>query len=228
MSVKAPVTGVDWEQNLNAAIKLIQENDRFLFAASLDPDSVGSMLSLALYLRLIGKKKVFLVMKDQLGANFDFLHKIIVHNKIDVISSLPGLKKIKDEVDLVMFFDTPNARLLPFYKDISEVFLSRPMPVIETDHHFGADSEELSADSIKLYRKANANAEIVAEMLARTGEKRHVASTYQMLVEALESSAGQQQVYVLGRTYQTVQGQGHAADHGVGDLFLWQALSQVA
>lgn len=165
MNVKAPVTGLDWEQSLAKAAKIILEKNRFLFGASLDPDSVGSMLSLALYLRLIGKKKVYLVMKEPLGPNFDYLQKIIIHNKIDVITDASKLKEIKDDVDIVMFFDTPNPKLLPFFNNIKEDFLSRQIPVIESDHHFGGDSEELSQDSVKLYRKANANAEIIAELL---------------------------------------------------------------
>lgn len=172
MSVKAPITGLDWEQNLDKAVKIISKSDSFLFGASLDPDSVGSMLSLALYLRLIGKKQVYLVMKEPLGTNFDYLQKIIIHNKIEVISAPSEFKGIKGEIDAVMFFDTPNAKLLPFYNNIKEDFLSRNIPVIESDHHFGADSEELSPDSVKLYRKANANAEIIAELLLRLHKSR--------------------------------------------------------
>ena len=54
---------------------------------------------------------------------------------------------------------------------IKENFLSQKLPVIEFDHHFGADSEELSADSVKLYRKANANTEIIAELLLQLYEE---------------------------------------------------------
>lgn len=170
MSPKTPVMGLDWEQNLEKAAKIILEKNRFLFGASLDPDSVGSMLSLALYLHLIGKKKVYLVMKEPLGANFDYLQKIILHNQIDVITDVSTLKQVKDEVDIVMFFDTPNPKLLPFYNAIKEDFLTRNIPVIESDHHFGGDSEALSPDSVKLFRKANANAEIIAELLQRLYE----------------------------------------------------------
>ena len=170
MSAKTPITGVVWEDNIKKAVALIQEKKRFLFAASLDPDSVGSMVSLALYLNLLGKK-AHLIIKESLGSNFDFLEKIIHHNKIEVLTSLEQLQGIKKEVDLVMFFDTANSKLLPFYAAIKENFLSQELPVIEFDHHFGSDSEELSANSVKLYRKANANTEIIAELLLQLHEK---------------------------------------------------------
>lgn len=170
MATKTPITGVDWESNIKKAVALILEKEKFLFGASLDPDSVGSMLSLALYLHLLGKT-TYLIIKEPLGSNFDFLEKIISHNKLQIIASSEQLQEIKKEVHLVMFFDTANSKLLPFYADIKKNFLSQDLPVIEFDHHFGTDSEELSANSVKLYRKANANTEIIAELLLRLHEK---------------------------------------------------------
>ena len=164
MITKAPITGTIWDENINKTVKLIKENEEFLFGASIDPDSVGSMLSLALYLRILGKR-VNLIINGMLGANFDFLVKIISHNKIGVIDSMEKLQKVKSDADVVMFFDTANSKLMPFYEDIKKIYDARRLPVVEFDHHFGTDSEELCVESIKLYRKANANTEIIAELL---------------------------------------------------------------
>ena len=54
MRQKVPTSKDLWEDNLEQAASLIQSNQTFLFSADIDPDSVGSMLSLALYLRMMG------------------------------------------------------------------------------------------------------------------------------------------------------------------------------
>lgn len=166
MKEKAPISGQEWENNLDAAVSLIQKKETFFFAADLDPDSVGSMLSLSLYLRLLGKK-VHMVLAEGLGDGLSFLDKIIQYNSIKVIPSEKGITEIKDQIDMVVFFDTANTKLVPFYSIICQQILSRGLPVIEIDHHFGADSEEMTDNGIKLFRKANANTEIIAELLTR-------------------------------------------------------------
>jgi len=55
--------------------------------------------------------------------------------------------------------------LVPLYSQISNYILSKKPNVVEIDHHFGADSEELTDYGIKLFRKANANTEIIGEIL---------------------------------------------------------------
>ncbi len=49
--------------------------------------------------------------------------------------------------------------------------LSRKPKVIEIDHHFGADSEELTGFGIKLFRNANANTEIIGKVLEKIYDK---------------------------------------------------------
>lgn len=164
MKEKIPISGSEWEGNIKNAVSLIQDHETFFFSADLDPDSVGSMLSLSLYLRLLGKK-VYMVLAEGLGENLDFMHKIIEFNSIKVIPTAQEIESVKNEVDMVIFFDTANTKLIPFYSTICEKILSRKVPVVEIDHHFGADSEEMTEHGIKLFRRANANTEIVAELL---------------------------------------------------------------
>ena len=56
---------------MERAVSLIEKGKSFLFAADLDADSVGSMLSTALYLRLLGKQ-VYMVLAEGLGDNPDY------------------------------------------------------------------------------------------------------------------------------------------------------------
>jgi nanoRNase/pAp phosphatase (c-di-AMP/oligoRNAs hydrolase) len=164
MKEKKPINGSTWEANLSQAIKVIHTSDSFLFSGDIDPDSVGSMLSLSLYLNQLDKK-VFLVIPETLGENLDFFEKIITYNSIDILRSQKEIDAVKDEIETIIFCDTANTKLVPFYPFISEFILSRKPKVIEIDHHFGADSEELTDYGIKLFRNANANTEIIGDML---------------------------------------------------------------
>jgi nanoRNase/pAp phosphatase (c-di-AMP/oligoRNAs hydrolase) len=164
MTSKTPVTGALWKQNLSQTITLINNHQRFLFTGYVDGDALGTMLSLALYLRLLDKK-VSLFLPHSLGTNFNFVRDIINHNEVEVVNDAPGLRAIHGKVDTIVFCDTANAQLISHFDTISQCFLECQVPVIEIDHHFGTDSEALSLHGIRLFRKANACTEIAAEIL---------------------------------------------------------------
>jgi len=170
MKKKTPISDKDWKAHIEKAVSLIERGKSFFFAADLDADSVGSMLSTALYLQLSGKQ-VYVVLAEGLGDNLDFLQQIIDYNSIRIVLSEEEIVDIKDNIDTVIFFDTANAKLVPFYYAIRENILHKRPSVIEIDHHFGADSEEITDYGIKLYRQANANTEIIAELLIQLKKK---------------------------------------------------------
>ena len=170
MKEKKPINGPTWEANLSQAICVINSSNCFLFSGDIDPDSVGSMLSLSLYLNQLDKK-VFLVIPDTLGDNLDFFEKIIKYNSISILRNQEAIAAVKDEIETVIFCDTANTKLVPFYPFISECILSKKPKVIEIDHHFGADSEELTDYGIKLFRNANANTEIIGTILETLHDK---------------------------------------------------------
>ncbi len=165
MKEKIPISGTEWKANLAKALALIKKNEAFLFAGDLDGDSVGSMIALALYFRLLGKK-THIILAEGLGDNLDFLQKIINFNSLHTLSSSEDIAAIRDHIDTVLFFDTANTKLVPLYSTIKEHILLKKPPVIEIDHHFGTDSEEMTDYGIKLFRLANANTEIIAEILS--------------------------------------------------------------
>ena len=170
MKEKKPINGATWETNLTEAIEVIDSSSSFLFSGDIDPDSVGSMLSLSLYLNQLDKK-VFLVIPDTLGENLDFFEKIIHYNSIEILRSQEDIEAVKDDIETIIFCDTANTKLVPFYPFISESLLSKKPKVVEIDHHFGADSEELTDYGIKLFRNANANTEIIGTVLEMLHEK---------------------------------------------------------
>ena len=164
MKEKKPINGPTWETNLSQALGVINSSNSFLFSGDIDPDSVGSMLSLSLYLNQLDKK-VFLVIPNTLGDNLDFFENIFRYNSIDILRNQEEIEAVKDEIETVIFCDTANTKLVPFYPFLSECILSKKPKVIEIDHHFGADSEELTEYGIKLFRNANANTEIIGTIL---------------------------------------------------------------
>ncbi len=164
MKEKKPIDGPTWETNLSQAIDLINSSSSFLFSGDIDPDSVGSMLSLSLYLNQLDKK-VFIIIPEPLGDNLDFFEKIIQYNSIGLLRNPKEIAAVKDEIEAVIFCDTANTKLVPYYSYIAEDILSKKPNVIEIDHHFGADSEELTEYGTKLFRNANANTEIIGDIL---------------------------------------------------------------
>ena len=164
MKEKKPIDGKTWQANINQAIDLINSSSSFLFSGDIDPDSVGSMLSLSLYLNQLDKE-VFIIIPEPLRGNLDFFEKIIKYNSIRILRTEEEINTIKNYIDMVIFCDTANTKLVPLYSQISNYILSKKPHVVEIDHHFGADSEELTYYGIKLFRKANANTEIIGEIL---------------------------------------------------------------
>ena len=172
MNEKKPLDGNIWRDNLRDALDVIESSESFLFSGDIDPDSVGSMLSLSLYLKQLDKK-VFLILPEYLGENLDFFEKIIEYNSIKILRNKEQILAVKDEIETIIFCDTANTKLVPHYSFIAENILSRKPKVIEIDHHFGADSEELTDYGIKLFRKANANTEIIGKILLTYHGKYH-------------------------------------------------------
>ncbi|MDA0692046.1 MAG: hypothetical protein O3A78_12905 [Nitrospinae bacterium] len=170
MKQKVPTPKELWEGNLEQATSIIESHHTFLFSADIDPDSVGAMMSLSLYLRMLDKQ-VYIVISNALGENLNYLEKMIDYNGIHTLRTTDEIAGVKDVVDAVIFCDTANTKLVPFYPFIWEHLLSRNLPVIEIDHHFGADSEKLSDHGVTLFRKANATTEITGELLKKLHQK---------------------------------------------------------
>ena len=164
MSQKQPIEGEAWAGNIDRAVSLIEEKENFLFCGDIDPDSVCSMMSLALFLKLMDKQ-ASIVLASGLSENLDYLISILNHNSIRILKTASEIENQEKNVEAVIICDTANTKLIPFYPVLLEKFVSKNLQVIEIDHHFGADSKEVTKDGIKLFREANATTEIVGELL---------------------------------------------------------------
>ena len=170
MPQKQPIKGEAWIENIDRATKLIGEKENFLFCGDIDPDSVGSMVSLALFLRLMDKQ-ASIVLTNGLSENLDYLKSILSHNSIRVLKAGDEIKNLGKSLEVIIICDTANTKLIPLYPVLSENFISRNLQVIEIDHHFGADSEDITKNGIKLFREANATTEIIGELLQGLAKK---------------------------------------------------------
>ena len=170
MPKKLPITGETWIGNLDRAVSLIGEKENFLFCGDIDPDSVGSMVSLALFLRLMDKQAA-VILPNGLNENLSYLTSILNHNSIRILNTEHEIRDLRNSVEVVIICDTANAKLIPFSPTLQEEFVQKSVQVIEVDHHFGADSEAVTEGGIKLFREANATTEIIGELLQNLARK---------------------------------------------------------
>jgi len=161
---KIPITGTGWDQNLNRALAVLEENHHFLFSAYPDADALGTMLALALYLNQIDKQAT-LFLPHPVGRHLHVLKEIIRYNDIQVLTEAQALRSLGGQVDTVVFCDTAHSRLIPCFSWFRDAFLDRKVQVIEIDHHFGNDSAAIAPDGIHLFRHANSSTEIAAQLL---------------------------------------------------------------
>ncbi|HAK38305.1 MAG TPA: hypothetical protein DCM60_08680, partial [Nitrospina sp.] len=113
-----------WAGNIDQAIALIEEKENFLFCGDIDPDSVGSMMSLALFLRLMDKQ-ASIVLENGLNENLDYLISILEYNSIRILKTEDEIKNMKKSVDAIVICDTANTKLVPFYSVLSDSFLNQ-------------------------------------------------------------------------------------------------------
>jgi len=167
---KNPIKGEAWIENIDRAVRLIGEKENFLFCGDIDPDSVGSMISLALFLKQMDKQ-TSIVLANGLSDNLDYLITILNHNSIRILKTAGEIKSHLKNVEVLVICDTANDKLIPFYSVLFDNFFVQNLQVIEIDHHFGADSKSITKYSVKLFREANATTEIIGELLQNLTKK---------------------------------------------------------
>ena len=114
MSQKHPIVGETWVDNLDRAVSLVGEKENFLFCGDIDPDSVGSMVSLALFLRLMDKQ-ASVILPNGLNENLSYLTSILNHNSIRILNIGHEIKNLRNNVEVIIICDTANSKLIPFF-----------------------------------------------------------------------------------------------------------------
>lgn len=164
MTSKFAVASEDWGPALTQSASFLRRHSGFVFCGYPDADALGSMLSLALYLKELGKR-VYIVWPGPLIGKTDFLEDILRHNRIPLLDSAERIKECAEKVSAFVVCDTANCKLVPLYNELNQHILMKGTPVLEIDHHFGTDSEPIHPDGLHLFREANSTTEIAAEIL---------------------------------------------------------------
>ncbi len=174
MIPKSPVTLEDWPSALAQGADFLLRHEGFLLAGYPDADALGTMLSLALYLKTLGKRP-YIVWPGPLIGKTDFLEDILQHNRVPLVARAEGVAAFTGRVEALIFCDTANSKLVPFYRELETTFLHPGRPVLELDHHFGTDSEPIHSRGLHLFRRSNSTTEIAAELLEACFRRRDAA-----------------------------------------------------
>ncbi len=164
MIAKHPVTGEAWEQALIESVGFLNRHSSFLFCGYPDADALGSMLSLALHLKSLGKR-TYVVWPGPVMGKTDFLETILHHNRLPLLKTSEEIRSASEHIDAVIVCDTANRKLVPLFTELKPQIQQRNWPLLELDHHFGTDSEPIATDGLHLFRQANATTEIAAQLL---------------------------------------------------------------
>ncbi len=153
--------------NLSKLLSCIENNCCFLFYFSPDPDAIGASLAMSLYLRSINKKSAMLI-PDGMDKNLNFLNEIAIYNGIDILTSKDTLFNFLLNKPIIIIPDTPTHYLLPYFDELSDYFsiVENKENVIEVDHHFKGDSEQIFTESLTFFINCNSVCEIIAEFLS--------------------------------------------------------------
>lgn len=164
MTTKHAVSSADWGPALSQSASFLRGHSGFVFCGYPDADALGSMLSLALYLKELGKR-VYIVWPGPLIGKTDFLEDILRHNGVPLLDTEERIRECAVKVDALVVCDTANRKLVPLYKELKQHILGDGFSVLEIDHHFGTDSAPIHPEGLHLFRQANSTTEIAAEIL---------------------------------------------------------------
>ena len=145
--------------------EIIKNNNNFLFLFSPDPDAVGTSIAFGIFLKMLNKNSsVFL--SNGFDKNSSFLFDIAKYNNIDILRNKSSvLDYITKKEPVYVIIDTPNSFLISGFDKIKKAKRKTEPKVIEIDHHFGGDSEQIFHNSATLYLRYSSAAEIVFHFL---------------------------------------------------------------
>lgn len=86
-------------------------------------------------------KQASVILPNGLNENLSYLISILNHNSIRILNTGHEIKNLRNSVEVIIICDTGNSKLILFFSILQEEFFQSSVPIIEIDHHFGADSE---------------------------------------------------------------------------------------
>jgi nanoRNase/pAp phosphatase (c-di-AMP/oligoRNAs hydrolase) len=152
-----------------------EANDSFLVAGHSNPDEdcAASICAVSLLLTKMSKR-VTAVIIDSVHDNLDYLLRICRYNAISIVSSIdPAI----DRFDAIVVCDTPKPSMISMDAASRALLDSRTIPVIEIDHHIGADSEYIGDPDLRLVTDAVSASELAGYLAFKLSKRTALVDT---------------------------------------------------
>lgn len=160
----------------DSIIRVISEKNNFIVIGHKNPDEdcVASMVAVSLILvKFYKKASIYIV--DKVHENLDYLLKIARYNSIQIIDDPAWTEK---DIGAVIACDTPKGSMLALNPRIKELILSKRVPVIEIDHHIGADSKYIGDEGLRLVTEASSASELIGFLALKLSKRSELLAEY--------------------------------------------------
>jgi len=160
---------------MRGILKIIIEKNNFLILGHKTPDEdcIASMVALGL---LVGKfqNNVRIFLKKPVHEHFQYLINICEYNSIEVVEKVDNA----EEIDALFVCDTPKPSMIELDPVIEAILEEKKIPIVEVDHHLGADSEFIGMPEISLVDEASSASELVGLIALKLKKKRRLLREY--------------------------------------------------
>ena len=154
----------------------IESRNNFLILGHKNPDEdcISSMVAIALLLSKFNKS-VELYLAENVHEHFQYLLNICKYNSIEIHYS-DEFKN--DSIDTIVVCDTPKPDMIDSSQAIKALLSRGNLPVIEIDHHIGADSEYIGDEGYCLVTEASSACELIGLLGLKLCNRKDLLKNY--------------------------------------------------
>jgi nanoRNase/pAp phosphatase (c-di-AMP/oligoRNAs hydrolase) len=165
------------EPVIHSILDIMASRQTFLVLSHKNPDedAYASCVSVGLILSKF-QKQAMIYLSDSVHEHFQYLMDICRYNSIDVVNEYdPG-----QDIDSVIICDTPKYEMVDLPGPMGIVIQEERIPVIEIDHHLGADSRYIGSPGLRLVDEASSTCELIGHMLMELESREDLLETFQI------------------------------------------------
>ncbi len=165
------------EPIIHSILDLLASRESFLILSHKNPDedAYASSVSMGLILSKF-QKQAAIYLSDRVHEHFQYLMDICLYNSIEVIQKYDHDRTI----EAVIVCDTPKPEMLDLPEDVAKMIRDESVPVIEIDHHLGADSRYIGSPGLQLVDEASSTCELIGHMLMELESRDDLLDTFQI------------------------------------------------
>ncbi len=161
---------------INDIINLLIEKNNFLIMVHNNPDedAISSAVAFAILVKKF-QKNVCIFIKDDIHDHFEYLVRICEYNNINIT------KKYDDKTcpaEAIVVLDTPKPAMVCHSAKTKSLMESGKVPVVEIDHHLGADSQNIGDSKYRLVDEASSASELVGLVALKLKNKKRLLKKY--------------------------------------------------